>query len=65
MDWRKDKRIYLTYVQFDLESYKKINRKLLTTTSQDFFHTLNEFGKVHKRKLVNVYMVDDQLQNLK
>ena len=62
---RKDKRINLTYVQFDLESYKKINRKLLTTTAKDFFHTLNEFGKVHKRKLVDVYMVDDQLQNLK
>ena len=62
---RRDKRINLTYVQFDLESYKKIDRKLLTTTAQDFFHTLNEFGKVHKRKLVDVYMVDDQLQNLK
>ena len=62
---RRDKRINLTYVQFDLESYKKIDRKLLTTTGQDFFHTLNEFGKVHKRKLVDVYMVDDQLQNLK
>ena len=42
---RKDKRINLTYVQFDVN--------------------LNEFGKVHKRKLVDVYMVDDQLQNLK
>ena len=42
---RKDKRINLTYVQFDVN--------------------LNEFGKVHKRKLVNVYMVDNQLQNLK
>ena len=61
---KKNKRINLTYVQFDLESYKKINRKLLTTTAQDFFHTLNEFGKVHKRKLVDVYMVDDQLENL-
>ena len=42
---RKDKRINLIYVQFDVN--------------------LNEFGKVHKRKLVNVYMVDNQLQNLK
>ena len=61
---KKDKRINLTYVQFDLESFKRVNRKLLTPTAQDFFHTLNEFAKVHKRKVVNVYMVDDQLQDL-
>ena len=60
---KKDKRINLTYVQSDLESFKRVNRKLLTTTAQDFFHTLSEFAKVHKRKVVNVYMVDDQLQD--
>ena len=61
---KKDKRINLTYVQFDLEAFKHVNKKRLTATAQDFFHTLNEFAKVHKRKLVNVFMVDDQLQNL-
>ena len=60
---KKDKRINLTYVQFDLESFKRINRRYLTSTAQDFFRTLNEFAKVHKRKVVNVYMVDDQLQD--
>ena len=62
---KKDKRINLIYVQFDLESFKRVDRKLLTKTAQDFFHTLNEFAKVHKRKVVNVYMVDDQLQDSK
>ena len=50
----------MTYLQFDIESYKKINKNSLTSTAQDFFHTLSEFGKVHKNK-----MVDDQLQDLK
>ena len=61
---KKGKRINLTYVQFDLESFRRINRRHLTPTAQDFFHTLNEFAKVHKRKVFNVYMVDDQLQDL-
>ena len=55
----------MTYLQFDIESYKKINKNSLTSTAQDFFHTLSEFGKVHKNKIVDVYMVDDQLQDLK
>ena len=61
---KKDKRINLTYVQFDLEAFKHVNKKQLTAIAQDFFHTLNEFAKVHQRKLVNVFMADDQLQNL-
>ena len=36
----------------------------LTRTAQDFFHTLSEFAKIHKRKVVDVFMVDDCLQNL-
>ena len=62
---KKDKKINLTHLQFDIESYKKINKNSLTSTAQDFFHTLSEFGKVHKNKIVDVYMVDDQLQDLK
>ena len=61
---KKDKRINLTYLQFDLGSYKRVNRKLLTPKAQDFFHTLNEFAKIHERKVVNVYMVGNQLQDL-
>ena len=62
---KKDKKINLTHLQFDIESYKKINKNSLTSTAQDFFQTLSEFGKVHKNKIVDVYMVDDQLQDLK
>ena len=61
---KKDKKINLTYIQFDLASYKNINKRQLTITGQDFFHTLNEFAKVHKRKVVDVLMVGDCLQNL-
>ena len=61
---KNDKKINLTYVQFDLTAFEKINRSQLTTTAQDFFHTLNEFAKVHKRKVVDVFMVDDCLQDL-
>ena len=61
---KNDKKINLTYVQFDLVAYTKTNRRKLTKTAQDFFHTLCEFGRVHNRRVVDVFMVDDQLQNL-
>ena len=56
---KNDKKINLTYVQFDLTEYERIQK-----TAQDFFHTLYEFGRVHNRQVVDVFMVDDQLQNL-
>ena len=61
---KKDSAINLTYVEFIPPAYEKIDRSQLTATAQDFFHTLNEFSKVHKSKKVNVYMVDDCLQDL-
>ena len=61
---KNDKKINLAYVQFDAINFEKMDRLQLTKTAQDFFHTLNEFAKVHKRKIVNVYMVDDCLQDL-
>ena len=61
---KKDSILNLTYVDFIPPAYEKINRPQLTTTAQDFFHTLNKFSKVHKSKKVNVYMVDDGLQDL-
>ena len=61
---KKDNRVNLTYVQFDLNAFKNENKRQLTSTAQDFFHTLNKFAKVHKRQVVNVYMVDDCLQDL-
>ena len=61
---KKDSAINLTYVEFIPPAYKKIDRSQLTITAQDFFHTLNEFSKVHKSKEINVYIVDDCLQDL-
>ena len=62
---KKDKIINLTYVHFDNESYKKVNKDSLTPTARDFFHSLSQFSKVHNENSVDIYMVDDQLQNTK
>ena len=61
---KNDKKINLTYVQFDLTEYKNVDKGELTKTAQDFFDTLYEFGHVHNRQLVDVFMVDDPLQDL-
>ena len=62
---KNDKKINLTYVQFDSTNFVNTDRSQMTKTTQDFFHTLFEFVKVHNRKVVKVYMVDDCLQDLK
>ena len=61
---KKDNIINLTYVRFDIESYKRLNKASLIPTSKDFFHSLSEFSKVHNESIVDIYMVDDQLQNI-
>ena len=61
---KSDKKINLTYLRFDIVSFKKINKSSLTPTAQDFFHSLNEFVKVHNTDYADIYMVDDQLQNI-
>ena len=61
---KNDKKINLTYLRFDIVSFKKINKSSLTPTAQDFFHSLNEFVKVHNPDYADIYMVDDQLQNI-
>ena len=50
---KKDSAINLTYVELVPPAYKKINKTRLTTTSQDFFHTLNEFSKTHRLKKID------------
>ena len=62
---KKDKIINLTYIHFDNESYKKVNKDSLTPTARDFFHSLSQLSKVHNENAVDVFMVDDQLQNIK
>ena len=61
---KNDKKINLTYVQFDVTSYEQTDKLKLTKTAHDFFHTLYEFGRVHNRETVDVFMVDDCLQDL-
>ena len=61
---KKYNKINLTYLEFSPLSYEKIDYSQLTTTSQDLFHTIHEFSKVHKKKKVKIYMVDDCLQDL-
>ena len=61
---KNDKKINLTYVQFDLANYEQTDKLKLTKTAQDFFHTLYEFRRVHSRQTVDVFMVDDRLQDL-
>ena len=62
---KRDKKLNLTYVQFDLEKYVNANKSKLTATANDFFYTLFEFGRVHNDKIVDVFMVDDPLQHEK
>ena len=62
---KKDSTINLTYVEFNPLAYEQIDRGHIATTAQDLFHTLNECSKVHKSRKVNVYMVDDCLQDIK
>ena len=46
---KNDKKINLTYVQFDLTAFKKIEKSQLTKIAQDFFHTLNDFASSQKK----------------
>ena len=62
---KKDRKINVTYVQFDLEAYAQTDKSQLTKTAKDFFYTLFEFGRVHNDKIVDVFMVDDLLQDEK
>ena len=34
-------------------------------TARDFFNSLSQFSKVHNENAVDVFMVDDQLHNIK
>ena len=62
---KNDKKINLTYVQFDLEEYLYADKSKLTNTANDFFYTLFEFGRVHNDIIIDIYMVDDPLQDEK
>ena len=61
---KKDNKITLITLKFSMNEYEKIkNEHRLRPTTQDLFHMMYEFGKLHKIKdIVKVYLVDDQLQ---
>ena len=62
----KDNKINLVTVQFSLPAYEKLKEselKSLTTTAQDLFHVLSEFGRYnHVKTKVKLTMVDNELQ---
>ena len=65
---KKDDIATLISVKFSVDAYQNLNSSELTklnTTVADFFHLINEFGKLHniKNEIV-LYLVDDQLQKL-
>ena len=61
---KNDKKINLTYVQFDVVEYEKTDKLKLTKIAQDLFYTMCEFERVHNNKIVDIFMVDDRLQDL-
>ena len=44
--------------------YERTDKLKLTKTAQGLFHTMYEFGRVHNNKIVDIFMVDDRLQDL-
>ena len=52
---------------FSAEAYEKLSsrKSKLKATAQDLFYIINEFAKAHNLKTVNLYLVDDALQDLK
>ena len=61
---KNDKKINLTYVQFDVGEYERTDKLKLTKTAQDLFYTMYEFGRVHNNRIVDIFMVDDCVQPL-
>ena len=43
--------------------YERTDKLKLTKTAQDLFYTMYEFGRVHKNKVVDIFMADDRLQD--
>ena len=65
---RSDKKITLCKIKFNMSAYKKLSKKeidSLCETAQNFFHFINAFGKkLNLKSFVNVWMVEDRLQDL-
>ena len=65
---RSDKKITLCKIKFNMSAYKRLLKKeidSLSETAQNFFHFINAFGKkLNLKSFVNVWMVEDRLQDL-
>ena len=65
---RTDGKITLCKVKFNLSACKKLNKEeinSLSETAKNFFYFIQAFGiKLKLRRFVNIWMVEDRLQNL-
>ena len=65
---RTDNKITLCKIQFNLNACKNLTKKELDSLSdaaQNFFHFVQAFGnKLKLRNLVNIWMVEDRVQDL-
>ena len=65
---RSDNKITLCKIKFNMSAYKKLSQEeidALSETARNFFYFIHAFGKKLKlRSFVNVWMVEDRLQDL-
>ena len=65
---RSDNKITLCKIKFNMGAYKKLSQEdihSLSKTARNFFYFIHAFGiKLKLRSFVNVWMVEDSMQNL-
>ena len=65
---KTDNKITLANIRFNLNAYKNLSKKELGTlsdTANNFFHFIQAFGnKLKIRDFVNIWMVEDRVQDL-
>ena len=65
---RTDSKITLCNIRFNLSAYKKLSKRELdglSDTANDLFRLVLAFGnKLKLRNFVNIWMVEDRVQNL-
>ena len=65
---RSDKKITLCKIKFNMGAYKQLSQEeneSLSETARNFFYFINAFGiKLTLRSFINVWMVEDRIQDL-
>ena len=65
---RTDRKITLCKIRFNLNACKNLSAEELNAlgdTANNFFHFIQDFGnKLELRNFVNIWMVEDRIQNL-